>query len=346
CRRFVGVMFALSDMALDVFNHDDSVVDDQAGSEGDAEQGQRVDGETQQFHKDEGADERNRSGDEVNHRRPPVAEKDKDHQDNQKDRRTYRVDYVADGLAHSVGGVECDFVVHSGREFFREPLQFGNGAPVDVERIRGGELSDAHADCVLTVKLQVRTVIFRAQFGAAYILQADQGAVGIRLENYVLELASLAEAPNRAHADLILLSLRGRLLTHLPGRYFHILLGKSVHYIRRGQSPSRHAHRIQPQPHGILALAENNYVSHARNTLQRIPDVNIEVVAHEQRGVFVVVGDNGGAKNEILRTLRGRDANRFHGGGQPSLCCVDTVFDVARGQVRIPVYVKGESDTT
>src|SRR5580693_7512115 len=107
-----------SEMAINVFNHDDSVVDDQASGEGDAEQGQRVDGETQQFHKDEGADERNRSGDEVNHRRPPVAEKDKDHQDDQKDRRTYRVDYVADRLPHSVGGVEGDFVVHSRREFF------------------------------------------------------------------------------------------------------------------------------------------------------------------------------------------------------------------------------------
>ena len=118
CRRFVGIVFPLSNMALNVFDHDDSVVDNQAGGQRDAEQRQRVDGETEQFYKDEGPDERNRSGDEVNHRRPPVAEKDKDHQDDEKDRRTHRVDYVADRLAHGVGRVECDFVVHSRREFF------------------------------------------------------------------------------------------------------------------------------------------------------------------------------------------------------------------------------------
>ena len=36
-RRFMGIVLALSDMALNVFNHDDSVVDDQAGGERDTE---------------------------------------------------------------------------------------------------------------------------------------------------------------------------------------------------------------------------------------------------------------------------------------------------------------------
>ena len=47
CRRFVGVVFALLNMALNVFNHDDSVVHDQADGERDAEQGKSVDGEAE-----------------------------------------------------------------------------------------------------------------------------------------------------------------------------------------------------------------------------------------------------------------------------------------------------------
>ena len=87
------------------------------------------------FTKHEGADERNRSGDKVNHRRPPVAEKDKDHQDDQQDRRTYREDHVANGFTDRVGGVECELVVHPGREVLREPFEFGYDPPVDVEGV-------------------------------------------------------------------------------------------------------------------------------------------------------------------------------------------------------------------
>ena len=78
---FVGIVFAFCDMALNVFNHDDRVVNHQSDGECDAEQGECVDGEAEQLHKNESADQRNRSGDEVNHRRPPVAEKDEDDHD-------------------------------------------------------------------------------------------------------------------------------------------------------------------------------------------------------------------------------------------------------------------------
>ena len=98
----------------------------------------------------------------MDHGRPPVAEEDKDDQDDQEDRRTYRVDDVADRLAHCVGGVECDLGVHSRREFFREAVEFSDGTTVNIERIRGGKLRDADADCILPVELQVRAVILGA----------------------------------------------------------------------------------------------------------------------------------------------------------------------------------------
>ena len=43
----MGIVFAFSDMTLNVFNHYDRIVDDQAGGERDAEQCQCVDGETE-----------------------------------------------------------------------------------------------------------------------------------------------------------------------------------------------------------------------------------------------------------------------------------------------------------
>ena len=46
-RRFMRVVFASSDVALDIFNHDDGVVDYEAGREGNAKQCQGVDGEAE-----------------------------------------------------------------------------------------------------------------------------------------------------------------------------------------------------------------------------------------------------------------------------------------------------------
>ena len=47
-------------MALDVFNDDDGVIDDQAGGERDAEERQRVDGKAKQLDESKRADERDR----------------------------------------------------------------------------------------------------------------------------------------------------------------------------------------------------------------------------------------------------------------------------------------------
>ena len=196
-RRFVGIVLARGDMALNVFNHHDGVVDNQAGGQCDAEQRQRIDGEAEQLYKDKCSDQRNRSGDEVNHRRPPVAEKDKDHQDDQQDRRAYREHHVADRFAHRIRRVEGQFVVHSRREFFRKPIQFGDGPPVDIERVCRRKLRHADAHRILPVKLQVAAVIFRAQLGPAHVFQPHQGSVGVGLQDDVVELARLRSDARR-----------------------------------------------------------------------------------------------------------------------------------------------------
>jgi hypothetical protein len=74
--------------------------------------------------------------------------------------------------------------------------------------------------------------------------------------------------------------------------------------------------------------------------LERISDVNVQVVAHEQRGIFVLVGNDRRAKDEVLRTLGRRYADGLHRGGQTSLRRVDSVLDVDRSQVWIAVQIE------
>ena len=78
--------FALLDVALDVLDDDDGVVDHQAGGQRDAEQGQRVDREAEQLDEGEGADQRHRDGDRRDERAAPVLQEEEDDQDDQDDR--------------------------------------------------------------------------------------------------------------------------------------------------------------------------------------------------------------------------------------------------------------------
>ena len=199
------------------------------------------------------------------------------------------------------------------------------------------------SDRILPVKLQIRRIVFRAQLRTPYIPQPNQRSIGIRFQNDVVELRRLAESPDRSHAHLVLLAVDRRLLAYLPGRDFHVLLRERTHHIGRGQPASRHAHRIQPQPHRVLALAENNYVRHARNALQRVAHVNVEIVAHEQRRIFVV-GNDGRAEDEVLRRFLSRDAHGLHRARQPSLRGVHPVLNIDGRQIRIARQIKCHRD--
>ena len=68
--------------------------------------------------------------------------------------------------------------------------------------------------------------------------------------------------------------------------------------LQRGNTPVavkpalRHPRRIEPQPHGVLPLAENDRVADARHALQRVLHVDVEIIAQKQAVVLPVFGIN------------------------------------------------------
>ena len=71
---------AFLDMAGDVFQHDDRVVDDEAGGDGQRHQRQIVQAVAQQIHRAEGADDRHRHGDRRDQGRADAAQEQEHHQ--------------------------------------------------------------------------------------------------------------------------------------------------------------------------------------------------------------------------------------------------------------------------
>ena len=160
----------------------------------------------------------------MNHRGPPVAEKDEDHRDDQQDCQAHRENHVVDRRAHRLRGVECHLVVHSRREILRKPLQFRKCLLVNLQRIRRRELRNSKSGRLLPVVEQVRGVTFRPQFRAPHIAQAHQSSVGVCLQNDVVELRRLAQTSDGPHADLIILPGNGRLLSNFSRSDLHVLL--------------------------------------------------------------------------------------------------------------------------
>ena len=79
---------ALLDVAADVLEHHDGVVDDEAGGDGQRHQRQVVEAVAEQVHDAEGADQRDRHGDAGDERGAHVAQEHEHDQDHQHDRRS------------------------------------------------------------------------------------------------------------------------------------------------------------------------------------------------------------------------------------------------------------------
>src|SRR5208282_4123352 len=345
-RGFHRIQLAFLQMAFDVFDHHDRVVYDQARGQCYSEQSQRVDRETQQLDERKRADQRHRNRHGRNDRRTPVFEKNKDDEDHQNNGRPQSKYDVTNRFAHRIRGHERDLIFHSRRKALREAVQFGNTLLMHDDSVGGRELRDRNSNRFPPVVIQVVAIVLGAKFGMPHIFQPDQRAIGIALENDVVELSRFGKTSHGAHADLELLPGHRRLGADLSRRNFDVLLAQRIHHVIRGKSAPRHPPRIEPQPHRVLALAKKNDVGHSRHPLEVVAHINIQVVADKKRRVSAIRREYRSAKNKILRRLGDGHSHLLDCIRKPSLSSIDAVLDVNRSQIRIPVDIERGGDRT
>ncbi len=185
---------AAGEVALDVLDDDDGVVDDEAGGQRDAEEGQGVDAEAEDLDEGEGADERDRDGDGWNDGSAPVLQEEKDDDDDDDDGLADGADDLVDRLADNESGVDGDDALKAGGIVFLELGEDGAATFIDVEGVGVGELQDADADGIATLEalageFQAGVVVLSTNLGATYVFdQNDSAAVGAVLDDDVLEL--------------------------------------------------------------------------------------------------------------------------------------------------------------
>ena len=332
------------DVTLDVLDHDDRVVDDEAGGERDAEQRQGVDREAEQLHEREGTDQRDRDGDGRYQRGPPVLQEQEHDDDDQPHRFEQGGDDLANRFRDDPCGVVRQLDFQAGRVARGQALERGGDAGVDRQGVGGRQLRDAEAEGIAAVVAKRRRVAFRAELRTPDILEAHQSPAARPLQDDVGELVGLGEAADGADADLIGLAGPGRRGADLSRGHLHVLLAQRLHDFVGGNVPAGETIRIEPQPHGVLAIAEDLHARHSGDALDLVLDEPIDVVAEEQRVVLVVVREHRGGEHDVVAALGHRNADGLDLVRQPSFDLGHPILHIDGSDVDVAVHVEGDGD--
>ncbi len=330
-------------MALHVFDDDDRVVNHQACGQSDAEERECIDGEAEQLDKGECADERDRDGDRRNDGGAPVKQEKEDDHDNDDDGLAEREQHLADGIANGGGGVERHGVLESRRKALGELLQHGLGLCVYVERVGVGKLLHADALRGHAVVLERRAVGLRANLGVTYFFQKSKAGSTV-LHDDVVEFGRAAESAYDAHGNLESLLAIGRRLAKLAGGNLHVLLGERTHNVASGKPLGSELSRIEPDAHGIFALAKDLHVADAGHALERVLYVNVEVIGDELVGVTAVAREEACAKDEVAIRFGDGDSGGVDSRGKASGNARNAVLHIDGSDVEVVAGLKGDGD--
>nr|WP_237567274.1 hypothetical protein [Burkholderia pseudomallei] len=181
---------AVLDVARDVLEHDDRVVDDEARRDDERHQRQVVQREAEQIHRAERADDRDRHRDARNQRRAPVAqEQEHDHHD-EAHRDDERVLGVGERRADRARAVEHRRDLDVGGQRGRQLRQRGLHALDRVDDVRAGRAVQDHEHRALAVhEAEVAQVLDRID-DARHVGQAHRRVVAVR-DHEILVLRGL-----------------------------------------------------------------------------------------------------------------------------------------------------------
>ena len=159
---------------------------------------------------------------------------------------------------------------------------FGNG-----ERVRSRGLEHGNRAARLAVHAADLLVVQGAQLDAGDVAHPDHRAIRVRSHGDVPELLFCLETALRPDRVGHLLTEGHGIGADLSGGIDGALLLNGAAQIRDREPEPREHVRLHPDPHGVIASAEDTSFADARHTVDRVDDVDVRVVREEQRVVAV-----------------------------------------------------------
>ena len=270
------------DIALDVLDHHDGIVDHDADREHQAEQRQVVERESECSHEEEGADQRDRDRHDGNDRGPPRLQEQDDDQHHQDSGLPDRLDDGIDRLLDELGRIVDDGVFDARRKTHRHRVHGVDDALGRSQRVRFRQLVDRERHRGVAVEIGIRGVVLGGEFDPRHVPEPHQRARG-PLHHDLGEFIGFGEPAERLHRDLE--GARGihRLLVEHPGRDLDVLALQRRHHVERGHVEGLQPVGVEPDAHREIAAAEHRDRADAFDAGHRILDLERRVVGNEQR---------------------------------------------------------------
>ena len=172
-------LLALFDIAGDVLEHHDRVVDDEADRNRQRHQRQIVEAVAGDPHQRAGAEQRQRHRDARDDRRPQTAQKDEDHHHHQRDGEQQRELHVLNGGANRLRAVAQGEDVDRGRHRGLDARQLGHDLVDDIDDVGARLLEDDEEDAALAIGPGRLVRVLRAGHRLADIAHPQRRAVAV-----------------------------------------------------------------------------------------------------------------------------------------------------------------------
>ncbi len=269
--------FAHLEMAHDVLEHHDRVVDHEADGERERHQRQVVEAVVQQVHHRERADDRHRQRETRDDRRRPIPEEQEDDEHDQQERELERERHVVDRRLNGRRPVVQRGHFDGRRDLGLQPLERRLHAVRDVHGVRARLALDREHDGARAVVPARRLVVLHVVRDAADLLEVHRRAVAVR-DDDVAELVRVLELAGRLHRQR-----RFRAVEHAR-RHVHVLRRDRVGHVLERDVARRELVRVELQAHGVLLRAVDQHLRHATHHRESLRQRRLaELVERRQR---------------------------------------------------------------
>ena len=262
---------------LDVLEHDDRIVDDEADAENQGEQGQQVDRVAECIESDKGGDQADRHGHGRNQGRTRAAEEQEDHQHDQHAAFDQGCIDALDRRLDEQGRVIGDEDLGALGQGLLHALGFGARSAGDIEAVGGGGLDDAETDIRLAVAAQVGAALFGGAFDLRHVAEAHDIAVAALGQGELGEIVGFGVIALHAQGEIAALRFDA------TGRQFDILAPQRRFDVRNGEAARRQGLAVEPDAHRVALSAADVDTRHAFDRRQAVGHVALGIVAQFER---------------------------------------------------------------
>ena len=333
-RRLLRRQAFLGHDALDVLDHDDGVVDEDADREHHAEHGEHVDGIAGQHQRGAGAEQRHRHHDGRNDGVADVLQEQKHHHEDKYHRLDERRQHLLDRGFHDRRDVVGDFVGDIGREEARQLLHLGFHRIGSRQRVAGRRQQHRKARGRLAVEAGVELVAQTPDLDPRDIAQPHRRAVGVGAQDDRAELVRRIELAFHQHQGRRALLGRSRLGADAAGGDLRVLRRYRLVDIVCRQSVADEFGRLEPDAKRTLGRIQRR-AADAGNA----PDFTEDVADHEVAEADLVEAAVGRGQRDDLQHRAGglldEDAFLDDGGGKPRLDALEAVLHIDRGLIGV-----------